>query len=372
MTGNGKPPFRADHVGSLLRPAALLEARAQRHDGKITAEALRAVEDESIRGAVALQEEAGLEGITDGEYRRTYFHVDFLERFSGVTVSESQYTVRFRGAKQDVDFAPPVMHVTGRLARPAGGVAVEDFKFLQSITGRTPKLCIPSPSMLHFRGGRGGIDAEAYPEIDEFFTDLARVYREEIADLAAAGCTYLQLDDTNLAYLCDPAHRDRVKGIGEDPEALPATYSKLISDSIAGRPEGMTACIHLCRGNFRSSWVAEGGYDPVAETMFNEIDVDGFFLEYDDARSGTFEPLRFVPKGKTVVLGLITTKLPELEARDELKRRIEEASKYVPVEQLALSPQCGFSSTVHGNDLTVEEEIAKLRLVVDVAHEVWG
>ncbi len=370
MAGNGKPPFRADHVGSLLRPAALLEARAQRQEGRISTEQLRAVEDESIRDAVALQEAAGLEGITDGEYRRTYFHVDFLERIQGVQVSESQYKVRFRGASKDVDIAPPILGVGGRLGR-AGPIAVDDFNFLQSATGKTPKLCIPSPSMLHFRGGRGGIDEDAYPDIDEFFADLARVYREEIADLAEAGCTYLQLDDTNLAYLCDPTHQERAREIGEDPEALPRTYARLISDAVAGRPRDMTVCIHLCRGNFRSSWVAEGGYDPVAETMFNEIDVDGFFLEYDDARSGTFEPLRFVPKDKTVVLGLVTTKLPELESRDLLKRRIEEAARYVPLEQLALSPQCGFSSTVHGNDLSVEEQVSKLRLVVEVADEVW-
>ena len=371
MTGEEKPPFRADHVGSLLRPAALLEARTQHQEGRISAQELRAVEDESIRDAVALQEEVGLEGITDGEYRRTYFHIDFLERIEGVSVSDSQYTVRFRGARGDVDFAPPILGVKGRLGRPEP-IAVDDFTFLRSASGKTPKLCIPSPSMLHFRGGRGGVDEEAYPEIDGFFADLARVYREEIGDLAEAGCTYLQLDDTNLAYLCDPVHQQRARDIGEDPDQLPRTYAKLISESVAGRPEGMTVCIHLCRGNFRSSWVAEGGYDPVAETLFNEIDVDGFFLEYDDTRSGTFEPLRFVPKGKKVVLGLITTKLPDLESRDLLKRRIDEAAKYVPLEQLALSPQCGFSSTVHGNDLTVEEEIAKLRLVVEVASEVWG
>jgi len=371
MTANAKPPFRADHVGSLLRPPALLEARARHQAGELSAQELRAVEDESIRGAVALQEEVGLEGVTDGEYRRTYFHVDFLERIAGVSVSESQYTVRFRGAGKDVDMAPPMLGVSGRLKRPEA-IAVDDFAFLKSVTGKTPKLCIPSPSMLHFRGGRGGVDQQAYPEIDGFFADLARIYREEIADLGAAGCTYLQLDDTNLAYLCDPVHRQRARDIGEDPDRLPATYAKLISDSLAGRPDGMTVCIHLCRGNFRSSWVAEGGYDPVAETLFNEIDVDGFFLEYDDARSGTFEPLRLVPKGKTVVLGLITTKLPALESADQLKRRIDEAAAYVPLDQLCLSPQCGFSSTVHGNDLTVEEEMAKLRLVTEVAREVWG
>jgi 5-methyltetrahydropteroyltriglutamate--homocysteine methyltransferase len=251
-------------------------------------------------------------------------------------------------------------------------VAVRDFRFLAAATEKTAKLCIPSPSMLHFRGGRGSVNQAAYPDIAEFFADLARVYREEVADLAAAGCSYLQLDDTNLAYLCDPEHRARARAIGEDPDKLPATYARLISESLRGRPVGMTTCIHLCRGNFRSTWVAEGSYEAVAETLFNQIDVDGFFLEYDDARSGGFEPLRFVPAGKTVVLGLVTSKQPELESKDQLKRRIDEAARFLPLEALALSPQCGFSSSEHGNDLSVEQQVAKLRLVVETAREVWG
>jgi 5-methyltetrahydropteroyltriglutamate--homocysteine methyltransferase len=366
------PPFRADQVGSLLRPKELLLARKQREQGEISAPALRALEDRCIREVVKLQEDVGLQGITDGEFRRAIFHVDFLKRIHGVTVSAAQYKVKFRGQGKEIDFSPPVLGVGARLQRPEGGVAVEDFRFLKSVTSRTPKLCIPSPSMLHFRGGRGSVDQQAYPDIAEFFDDLARVYREELADLAAAGCTYLQLDDTNLAYLCDPEHRERARAIGEDPNKLPSIYAKLISDSVRGRPAGFRTCIHLCRGNFRSAWVAEGSYEAVAETLFNEIAVDAFFLEYDDSRSGGFEPLRFVPKDKLVVLGLITSKRPELEPKDAIKRRIEEAARFVPLENLALSPQCGFSSSEHGNDLTVEEQIAKLRLVVEIAAEVWG
>jgi 5-methyltetrahydropteroyltriglutamate--homocysteine methyltransferase len=366
------PPFRADHVGSLLRPKELLLARQQSEQGTLSAEELRGVEDRCIRDVVKLQEDVGLDGVTDGEFRRAIFHVDFLKRLHGVTLSASQYKVKFRGQGKEIDFAPPVLGVTERLQRPAGGVAVEDFRFLDSVTTRTAKLCIPSPSMLHFRGGRGSVSQEAYPDIAEFFSDLARVYREEVADLAAAGCTYLQLDDTNLAYLCDPEHRERARAIGEDPKLLPSTYAKLISDSVKDRPANMTVGIHLCRGNFRSTWVAEGSYEAVADTLFNEIDVDTFFLEYDDARSGGFEPLRFVPKNKLVVLGLVTSKRPDLEPKDELKRRIEEAARYLPLESLALSPQCGFSSSEHGNDLSVAEQVAKLRLVVETAREVWS
>jgi 5-methyltetrahydropteroyltriglutamate--homocysteine methyltransferase len=366
------PPFRADHVGSLLRPRELLDARRNHAEGRLSAAGLREVEDRHIRDVVALQERVGLDAITDGEFRRAIFHVDFLKRIHGVSVSTSEYKVKFRGEGKEIDFAPPVLGVSARLERPDGGVAVEDFRFLKSVTSRTAKLCIPSPSMLHFRGGRGSVSQTAYPEIDEFFADLARIYREEVADLAAAGCGYLQLDDTNLAYLCDPEHRERARAIGEDPKKLPSVYAKLITESVKDRPKNMTAAIHLCRGNFRSAWVAEGSYEAVAETLFNEIGVDAFFLEYDDARSGGFEPLRFVPKGKLVVLGLVTSKRGVLESKDELKRRIEEASRFLPLESLALSPQCGFSSSEHGNDLTVAEQADKLRLVVETAREVWG
>ena len=366
------PPFRADHVGSLLRPADLLAARKRREQGEVSAEELRRIEDQAILHAVALQQDVGLEAITDGEYRRAIFHVDFLKHIQGVTASASSYKVKFRGAKEEIDFAPPVLAVTGKLQLPKGGISVEDFKYLKSVTNKTAKLCIPSPSMLHFRGGRDSVDSSVYPDMAEFFEDLARVYREEIAQLAAAGCKYLQLDDTNLAYLCDPEHRERARSIGEDPDMLPSLYSKLISDCLRDRPKDMVASIHLCRGNFRSAWVAEGSYETVAETMFNEIDVDGFFLEYDDARSGGFEPLRFVPKGKVVVLGIVTSKRPDLESKADLKRRVEEASKFLDLDALALSPQCGFSSSEHGNALTEAEEIAKLRLVVETAEEIWG
>jgi 5-methyltetrahydropteroyltriglutamate--homocysteine methyltransferase len=366
------PPFRADHVGSLLRPKELLVARREHAEGRLSAPGLREVEDRHIRDVVALQERVGLDAVTDGEFRRAIFHVDFLKRIHGVSVSTSEYKVKFRGEGKEIDFAPPVLGVSARLERPEGGVAVEDFRFLKSVTSRTAKLCIPSPSMLHFRGGRGSVSQSAYPEIEEFFADLARIYREEVADLAAAGCGYLQLDDTNLAYLCDPEHRERARAIGEDPKKLPSVYAKLITESVKQRPKHMTAAIHLCRGNFRSAWVAEGSYEAVAETLFNEIGVDAFFLEYDDARSGGFEPLRFVPKGKLVVLGLVTSKRGVLESKDELKRRIEEASRFLPLESLALSPQCGFSSSEHGNDLSVAEQIDKLRLVVETAREVWG
>lgn len=370
MASAVKPPFRADHVGSLLRPQSLLDARARRERGEISADDLRREEDAAIRDAVRLQEDVGLEGVTDGEYRRTFFHIDFLEQMQGVAV-RGGIAMHFHGAKKDVDFAPPRLEVTGKLRRTTP-IQGPDFSYLKTVTRRTPKVCIPSPTMLHFRGGRKGIDRQAYPDIEQFFADLAQAYREEIADLAKRGCTYLQLDDTNLAYLCDPKLQEGTRQIGEDPAQLPHLYARLINESIRDRPEDMTVCIHLCRGNFRSAWVAEGGYDPVAEALFTELKVDGYFLEYDDARSGSFEPLRFVPKGPTVVLGLVSSKVPELESPDLLKRRIGEAAKHVPLEQLALSPQCGFSSTVHGNEVTVDDEIAKLRRVVEVAGQVWG
>lgn len=368
------PPFRADHVGSLLRMPELKHARERHREGEIPDEALRAVEDESIRQIVRIQEDAGLRSVTDGEQRRTFFHVDFLERLEGVSASIAGYEIKFRGGNKDVTLAPPILHVTGKLGRPAGGIAVEDFKFLQSLLslGSVPKVCIPSPSMLHFRGGRSGIDEKAYPDLEEFFADLARVFREEIDELYALGCRYLQFDDTNLAYLCDPAHQERVKALGEDPGELPALYARLISDCLRDRPADLCVGIHLCRGNHRSAWAAEGGYEPVAEVMFNETDVDSFLLEYDDPRSGDFSPLRFVPKEKSVVLGLISSKQGRLEGPEEIRRRIDEAARFIDLEQCCLSPQCGFSSTHEGNDLSYEEQSAKLRLVVEVADAVWG
>ena len=370
MGSNGKPPFRADHVGSLLRSKAVLAARERRRRGEIAAEQLREVEDAEIVKVAARQEEVGLEAITDGEFRRALFHVDFLERLKGVVI-KSGIPIKFRTASGEREFAPPRMEVIGRLER-VRPIAVDDFAFLKKNTQRTAKICIPSPTMLHFRGGRKGISEEAYPDIEDFFADLARAYREEIAALGKAGCTYLQIDDTNLAYLCDPKMRERTREIGEDPDTLPRLYARIINESIASRPPEMTVCIHLCRGNFRSSWVAEGGYEPVAEVLFNELDVDGYFLEYDDERSGDFAPLRFVPKGKTVVLGLVSSKVPELESKDELKQRIDEASQYLSGDQMALSPQCGFSSTVEGNEITEDQQFAKIARVVETAREVWG
>ena len=370
MSARLTPPFRADHVGSFLRPPELLDARERRKKGEISREALRAVEDSAIRDIVRFQEDAGLSGITDGEFRRTYFHIDFLEQLSGVE-TKGGISVHFHSAKGDVDFAPPVMHVTGPV-RHAKNIQVDDFKFLQSVTTRTPKVTIPSPTMLHFRGGRDAISREAYPDLEAFFADVAAAYRTEIRALADAGCRYLQLDDTNLAYLCDEKMREGARQRGDDPNELPRRYARLINAAIAGHPPEMTICVHLCRGNFKSAWVAEGGYEPVAEVLFNDLTVDGYFLEYDDARSGDFAPLRFVPRGKTVVLGLVTTKLDQLESKDMLKHKIDEAAKLIPLDQLCLSPQCGFSSTVHGNQIAREAQAAKLRLVVETAREMWG
>ena len=370
MSVRTKPPFRADHVGSFLRPAVLLEARERVRKNEISRAQLREVEDAAIRDVVRFQEDAGLSGITDGEYRRTYFHIDFLEQLEGVE-TKGGIAVSFHSAAGNVDFAPPVMHVTGPV-RHVKPIQVDDFRFLKSLTHRTPKVTIPSPTMLHFRGGREAISRAAYPDLAEFFADVAGAYRAEIRALADAGCRYLQLDDTNLAYLCDAKMREGARLRGDDPNELPRSYARLINAAIADRPSDMTVCVHLCRGNFKSAWVAEGGYEPVAEVLFNELDVDGYFLEYDDARSGDFAPLRFVPRNKTVVLGLVTTKLGELESSDMIKRKIDEAAKFVPLDQLCLSPQCGFSSTVHGNDIARDAQAAKVRLVVDTAREVWG
>ncbi|MFO1303293.1 MAG: 5-methyltetrahydropteroyltriglutamate--homocysteine S-methyltransferase [Burkholderiales bacterium] len=364
------PPFRADHVGSFLRPKRLLDARDQFAKGAIDAAALRAVEDSAIRDIVKYQEDLGLHGVTDGEFRRTYFHIDFLTKLAGV-VTKGGINVAFHSASGNVDFAPPVMQVTEKV-RHAQPIQRRDFEFLKSATTQTAKVTIPSPTMLHFRGGRGAISRDAYPDLEAFYEDVAQAYREELADLAAAGCTYVQLDDTNLAYLCDAKMREGARARGDDPDELPRRYAALINRAIEGRPAGMTACVHLCRGNFKSAWAAEGGYEPVAEVLFNELAVDGYFLEYDDARSGDFAPLRHVPKGKTVVLGLVSTKVGQLESKDDLKRRIDAAAKLVPLDQLCLSPQCGFSSTVHGNDIAVESQTSKLKLVVETAREVWG
>jgi 5-methyltetrahydropteroyltriglutamate--homocysteine methyltransferase len=368
-----KPPFRADHVGSLLRPPELLHARQKRQKEEISGEELRAVEDRCIREVVKLQEDVGLSGITDGEFRRTLWHADFLGKIEGVAVKEGIAPGAgrdFQGG-EDVQRSPTRFETVGKLRRRRG-LETESFNFLKSVVSRTPKLSIPSPSLLHFRGGRSAVGQQAYPDMAEFFVDLARVYREEIAALGAAGCTYLQIDDTNLAYLCDPKMRDNVKKIGEDPDKLPKLYADLINECIKDRPPTMTICTHLCRGNFASAWVAEGGYDPVAEVLFNELKVDGYFLEFDSPRAGNFAPLQYLPRGKRLNLGLVTTKSGRLENAEDVKRRIDEAGKIVPLEQLGISPQCGFSSTVLGNKLTVQEQVAKLKLIVEVAKDVWG
>jgi 5-methyltetrahydropteroyltriglutamate--homocysteine methyltransferase len=373
-----KPPFRADHVGSLIRPEALIKAREQAEKKELPDTALQSIQRAAIRDVVRLQEELGLKVVTDGEFNRHSWHRDFMLKFANVQMMPSKLTVRFHSADGTRGHSPPTMQVTGKLARPkqgeqlGGGIFVDDFKFLASIARATPKMTLPSPTVMHFRGGREAIDAKAYPDIGAFYDDLARLYRDEIADLAQAGCRYLQIDEVNLAYLCDGDLRRQVANIGEDPGTLPKTYAKLLNDTIKNRPKDMTVCMHLCRGNFAGAWVAEGGYEPIADLLFNEIGVDGYFLEYDSARAGGFEPLRFLPKGKTAVLGLVTTKSGKLESKDELKRRIDEAAKHAPLEQLALSPQCGFSSGIGGNTMDVAGEIAKLRLVVETAREVWG
>jgi 5-methyltetrahydropteroyltriglutamate--homocysteine methyltransferase len=366
-----KPPFRADHVGSFLRPKALIEARAAFKEGRIDAAGLRAVEDDSIRDVVALQEGLGLKGITDGEFRRTYFHTDFLLQLNGIEETGGTQVKFHNHGGHDLEYAPPVMSITGKVEH-ARDIQRADYEFLASVTSQTPKVTIPSPTMLHFRGGRDAIDTATYPDLDQFYSDLAAAYRAEIASLADAGCRYLQLDDTNLAYLCDDTQRENARKRGMDPDDLPRLYARIINDSIRDKPDDMVVAVHLCRGNFRSSWAAEGGYEPVAETLFNELKVDGYFLEYDDPRSGDFAPLRHVPKGKTVVLGLVTTKLADMESADDVKRRIDEAAKFMPLDQMALSPQCGFSSTVHGNDIAMEQQSAKMQLVIDVAKDVWG
>lgn len=376
MANRTKPPYRADHVGSFLRPQALLESRSKWIRGNLSLDDLRAHEDECIKDVAKLQEEVGLTAITDGEFRRESFHVDFIRTLEGIDAPwDFEDAVEQHQRNKDAEekkVAPFVPKVIGKLGLPEGGISVRDYNYTASLTDRQVKVTMPSPTMTHFRGGREAIDKEAYPEMDGFFADLAHIYREELSALGAAGCRYVQYDDTNLAYLCDDKMRENARQLGEDPDELPATYAALINDSIRERPDDMSVCIHLCRGNAKSQWFAAGGYEPVAEKLFTLTDVDGFFLEYDDERSGDFAPLRFVPKGKQVVLGLVTTKKGELESKDLLKSRIDEASKYVNVDQLCLSPQCGFSSNAIGNLITVDDEKAKLGLVLEVAEEVWG
>ncbi len=375
MTLRITPPFRADHVGSFLRPKFLLDAREQRARGQITPEQLRAFEDKAIAEIVKFQEDVGLQSITDGEFRRTYFHIDFLAKLGGVQTDIPFTVIKPDGSEE---LAPPVMRVVGKVEHLTD-IQRADFEFLKGQVsaldrkGLTPKVTIPSPTMLHFRGGRAGISREHYPELDSaFYDDVANAYGDELCSLAEAGCTYVQMDDTNLAYLCDEKMREAARGRGDDPNELPHRYAMFINKVVAQKPAGMTLAMHLCRGNFKSTHAAAGNYEPVAEALLAEMNLDAYFMEYDDERSGDFRPLRFLPKGKIVVLGLVTTKFGAMESKDLLKRRIEEASKYAPLDQLCLSPQCGFSSTVHGNNIAVQAQRHKLRLVVEVAQEVWG
>jgi 5-methyltetrahydropteroyltriglutamate--homocysteine methyltransferase len=368
-----KPPFRADHVGSLLRPPQLLQARDDFAGGRIDADQLRGIEDDAIRAIVRKQQELGLQSATDGEFRRGSWHMDFIYQLDGITKEAGHIAVKFHNDQGDIEFTPAALHVDGKLG-VSKTIFGDAFQFLQqTVTSAVPKLTIPSPSMVHYRGGKAAIDPRVYPTLDEFWADLVAAYREEVRRLGELGCTYLQIDDTSLAYMNDPHQRDYIESIGGDPERQHVEYIRHINEALADRPAGMSVTTHSCRGNFQSAWAAEGSWDFVAEALLNELEVDGFFMEWDDDRSGGFEPLRFLPKGeKHVVLGLVTTKRGELESRDELLRRIEEASKYAALEQLCLSPQCGFSSTVEGNLLSEDEQWAKLRLIVEVAEEVWG
>jgi 5-methyltetrahydropteroyltriglutamate--homocysteine methyltransferase len=362
-----KPPFRADHVGSLLRPQELHDARAKNRKGELSDAELKKIQDKDIREAVKLQESIGLQSVTDGEFRRDWWHIDFIHGFDGVDLTVNK-THTFQASHEQ----PPMFKLNGKIRRTRPSM-LEHFKFLKSVvTKGTPKFTMPSPAMLHARSDREALK-KAYPNLDNFWEDITKAYREEIADLYKAGCRYLQIDDTTIAMWGDPKVQESFKKLGDDPKRDAEMYTAAVNAAIRDVPDDMTVAIHTCRGNFKSTWLASGGYaDFVAERVFTGLDVDGFFLEYDDERSGGFEPLRLVPKGKKVVLGLVSSKLPELEAKDTLKRRIDAAAKYVPMENLCLSPQCGFSSTHHGNNLTVEQEKAKLKLCIDTAREVWG
>ena len=374
MPRRDTPPFRADHVGSLLRPPEVTRARAEFKAGQIDGQALRAVEDDAILGVIELQRAAGLQSVTDGEFRRTSWHMDFIYSLDGIEqVAGETIHVQFRSDEGEYDYAPPAMRVTDKVGL-GETIFADAFTFLRdnAATSQTPKLTIPSPSMVHYRGGNSSIDESVYPEMDAFWSDLTAAYAKQLRGAYDLGCRYLQLDDTSLAYINDPAQRAHIEAIGGDPDHLHEQYIANINRALADKPDDLVITTHLCRGNNQSMWAAEGGYDFVAEALFGDLNVNGYFLEFDDERSGGFEPLRFVPAGKQVVLGLVTTKRPALEDRDLLKRRIDQASKFVDIDQLCLSPQCGFSSTEEGNKLTIDEEQAKLELIVEVAADVWG
>ncbi len=365
------PPFRADHVGSLLRPARLHEARAKAAEGRLPASELRAIEDACIREAVALQESAGINAVTDGEFRRGHYLVDFLTAFSGIVPTQTSYALAFKGEDGASGETRSMLTVTEKVRRTRP-VMVEDFRFLNAATKRTAKVCLPSPTWLHMRGGRKTVSESVYPDIEEFWRDVVQAFHEEISDLAAAGCTYLQLDEISFAFLCDATIRERIRADGLDPDDLTRKYARVVNEIAAGAPPSMTVAVHTCRGNFQSMWMAEGSYDRVSSIVFDQPDVDAYFLEYDTERSGGFEPLKHIPNGKTVVLGLVSSKKPEIESKDAIKRRIDEAAKFFPLDRLCLSPQCGFASTHHGNKITEDIERRKLALLVDVANDVWG
>jgi len=372
LSARNKPPFRADHVGSLLRPKSLLEAREDPASGAISTDELRAIEDDAIRDVVKLQQDVGLHSITDGELRRGSWHMDFIYEIAGVEKVEQHLKSVFHNESGDIEFTPSAVRISGKLGMDHT-IFGSAFGFLRdTVTNGTPKLTIPAPSLVHYRNGPAAIDQDVYPDIDVFWDDLGAAYADEVRRLGQLGCTYLQFDDTSLAYLNDPAQREELAKRGENAEHQHEIYIRTINRALENKPDGMTVTAHMCRGNYRSSWVAKGGYDFVADALFNDLNIDGYFMEYDDERSGGFEPLRLVPKGKQVVLGLVTSKKGDLESKDDLKRRLEEASRYVDIDQLCLSPQCGFSSTLEGNALTQDQEIAKLRLVVETAEEVWG
>jgi 5-methyltetrahydropteroyltriglutamate--homocysteine methyltransferase len=368
-----RPPFRADHVGSLLRPAELLRAREDFAAGRIGADELRAIEDDAILVAVAKQEEIGLSAATDGEFRRESWHMDFIYQLGGIQkVQDDTIRVEFHNQEKSFEWAPPSAHVVAPVMIEHT-IFGDAFSFLRdTVTTAMPKLTIPSLSMVHYRGGRSAIDMSVYPDLDQFWTDLVAAYADEVRRLYELGCRYLQFDDTSLAYMNDPNQRKHVADIGGDPEHQHERYIENINKALAGRPADMAVTTHMCRGNNQSMWAAEGGYEFVADALFNNLEVDGFFCEWDDERSGGFEPLRFVPKGKKVVLGLVTSKRGELESKDYLKRRLDEATRFIDIDQLCLSPQCGFSSTKEGNDLTQQQQWDKLRLIVETAQEVWG
>ena len=362
------PPFRADHVGSLLRSAVLKDARARRERNEITAEQLTAIEDREIESIIRKQEQVGLQSITDGEYRRAFWNYDFLGKLDGVEAYLGERKIRFQGKQPK----PMMLRVIGKLGSYSSHPMIEHFKYVAAHTKQTAKMTIPSPSSLHFRYGRSAVPEAIYPNMDDFYRDLGQSYRKAVRAFADAGCRYLQLDEVNFTYLCDPNLRQLVTERGDDPEQLPRIYAAAINAAISDIPADMTIAMHLCRGNFQSTFVASGGYEPVAEILFNTINVHGYFMEYDSDRAGGFEPLRFVPKGKTVVLGLVTSKFGALESKDQLKRRIEQAAKYIDIDQLCLSPQCGFASSEEGNILAEDEQWAKLQMIVEVADEVWG